>query len=237
MKTAVLIDGGFYLKRYKYIYHEKPEDPVVVAKRLHELALKHLDEKHSGKDIENVLYRIFYYDSFPFNKKIHNPISKKIIDFSKTNVSVFRIALFNELRKKRKVALRLGNIKDSFEWQIWPKKVKDLLAQNITVADLTENDIFYSMRQKGVDIKIGLDIASLAYKRLVDRIILVSGDADFVPAAKVARREGIDFILDPLWNNIDEDLFEHIDGLKSVCNKPEHHRQVHKKQKNHKLNH
>jgi len=73
---------------------------------------------------------------------------------------------------------------------------------------------------KGVDIKIGLDIASLAYKKLVDRSVLVSGDADFVPAAKVARREGIDFILDPLWNPIDPELFEHIDGLNTVCPKP-----------------
>jgi uncharacterized LabA/DUF88 family protein len=220
MKTAVLIDGSFYLKRYKYIYDEKPDDPIIVAKKLHELAFKHLDEKHSGKEIENTLYRIFYYDSFPFKKKIHNPISHKLIDFSKTPISLFRLALFNELKKKRKVALRLGQLKESFEWQIYPGKAKELLNRKISISDLTENDIFYSLRQKGVDIKIGLDIASLAYKKLVDRIILVSGDADFVPAAKVARREGIDFILDPLWNNIDNDLFEHIDGMKSVCKKP-----------------
>jgi uncharacterized LabA/DUF88 family protein len=42
-----------------------------------------------------------------------------------------------------------------------------------------------------------LDIASVAYKRQADQIVLVAGDADFVPAAKLARREGIDFILDP----------------------------------------
>lgn len=62
-------------------------------------------------------------------------------------------------------------------------------------------------------MKIGLDIASLAFKHQVDQIILISGDSDFVPAAKLARREGIDFILDPLYNPIKPDLFEHIDGL------------------------
>ena len=46
-----------------------------------------------------------------------------------------------------------------------------------------------------------------------------SGDSDFVPAAKLARREGIDFILDPMWNPISSDLFEHIDGLKTYCPK------------------
>ena len=49
----------------------------------------------------------------------------------------------------------------------------------------------------------------------VDQIILFSGDSDFVPAAKLARREGIDFILDPLWASIKPNLHEHIDGLRS----------------------
>ena len=65
-------------------------------------------------------------------------------------------------------------------------------------------------------MKIGVDISSLALKKLVDTIILVAGDADFVPAAKLARREGIDFILHPMAAHIDPDLFEHIDGL-SKC--------------------
>lgn len=64
-------------------------------------------------------------------------------------------------------------------------------------------------------MKIGIDIASLAYKKQIDQIILISGDSDFVPAAKLARREGIDFILDPLWASIKPNLHEHIDGLRS----------------------
>lgn len=40
-----------------------------------------------------------------------------------------------------------------------------------------------------------------------------AGDSGFVPAAKVARRPGIDFIVDPMWANISESLPEHIDGL------------------------
>lgn len=76
------------------------------------------------------------------------------------------------------------------------------------------------MRQKGIDMKIGIDIASLALKKQVNQIVLISGDEDFVPASKLARREGIDFILDPLWNHIDARLFEHIDGLNSTSPKP-----------------
>ncbi len=60
----------------------------------------------------------------------------------------------------------------------------------------------------------------MSLKKLVDQIILISGDSDFVPAAKLARREGIDFILDPMWNPIKPDLFEHIDGLVSKIERP-----------------
>ena len=64
-------------------------------------------------------------------------------------------------------------------------------------------------------MRIGVDIASVTFKRQVDQIILISGDSDFVPAAKLARREGIDFVLDPMWAQIKDDLFEHIDGMHS----------------------
>lgn len=69
-------------------------------------------------------------------------------------------------------------------------------------------------------MRIGLDIASITLKGQANIIILVSGDADFVPAAKMVRREGVQFVLDPLWQNISPDLFEHIDGLRSGFSKP-----------------
>lgn len=73
--------------------------------------------------------------------------------------------------------------------------------------------------QKGVDMRIGVDISSLAFKKQVEQIILISGDSDFVPAAKQARREGIDFILDPMRSPIKDDLFEHIDGMRTKAPK------------------
>ncbi len=69
-------------------------------------------------------------------------------------------------------------------------------------------------------MRIGVDIASLTLKKQVDQIVLVAGDADFVPAAKLARREGVDFILDPMWQSVPPSLNEHIDGLRSTCSRP-----------------
>ena len=52
-----------------------------------------------------------------------------------------------------------------------------------------------NLEQKGVDMRVGIDISSLSFKKQVDQIILIAGDSDFVPAAKQSRREGIDFKL------------------------------------------
>ena len=90
------------------------------------------------------------------------------------------------------------------------------------VSDLTEADFAIQIDQKGVDMKIGLDIASLSYKHQVEQIVLIAGDSDFVPAAKLARREGIDFILDPLGANIKKELSIHIDGLRTCDNAFKH---------------
>lgn len=115
----------------------------------------------------------------------------------------------------------MGEIPTSqVRWQLKPEALKDLTNGKRRWEDLTDDDFRLDLRQKGVDMRLGLDIASLAYQRNVNQIVLISGDADFVPAAKLARRSGIDFILDPMWATIRPDLYEHIDGLRSVCPRP-----------------
>ncbi|NLZ46411.1 MAG: NYN domain-containing protein [Clostridiales bacterium] len=101
----------------------------------------------------------------------------------------------------------------NYLYRIFYYALRKLCRGDIKVEDLTEADFYLDIQQKGVDMKIGLDISSLAYKKQVDQIILIAGDSDFVPAAKHARREGIDFILDPMWHTIKPSLNEHIDGL------------------------
>ena len=225
MKTAILVDGGYFIKRYHALYPDwRERGPNQVANDLYTTLLTTLHEankKENNDGHSQELYRIFFYDCPPLSKQVQNPISQRRLDFGKTPVAVFRNQLHEELKKLRKVALRLGRISDGDRWIINPNKTKELLIQKIKMSDLTDADIRYDMRQKGVDMRIGLDISSLSYKKLVDQIILVAGDSDFVPAVKLARREGIDFILDPMWNHINPDLHEHIDGLISCWPKPE----------------
>lgn len=221
MKTAILVDGGFFIKRYRTLRGNNP--PSIVAKDLHEICLQHVSPRNSVNGKTNPqntsLYRILFYDCAPIGKKIHNPVTGRSYDFSKSPEYSFRHALHQELKKLRKVALRFGRLAENGSWLIKPEQTKKLLNGVLNITDLQEGDVFYEVRQKGVDMKIGLDIASLSYKKLVDQIVLIAGDSDFVPAAKLARREGIDFILDPMWNHVNPDLHEHIDGLRSTCKK------------------
>jgi uncharacterized protein (TIGR00288 family) len=84
--------------------------------------------------------------------------------------------------------------------------------QNFQASD---DDFELDVVQKGVDMRLGMDVASLAYKKQVNQIILVAADADFVPAVKLARREGIDVLIDPQGANPAADLEEHSDGVRN----------------------
>lgn len=211
MPTAILVDGDFFLRRYRYLRGNNT--PKNVAGSLHWMCRKHLEQESRRRK----LYRIFFYDCPPLSKKVHNPITGKAIDFSRTRTALWRLAFHEELRKLRKLALRLGYLNERYGyWELRPEKLKEVLAGKITVSDLNDEDVKYDVRQKGVDMRIGLDIASVTFKRQADQIILVAGDSDFVPAAKLARREGIDSVLDPMWAAIRDDLHEHIDGLRTV---------------------
>jgi uncharacterized LabA/DUF88 family protein len=210
--TAILVDGGFFLRRYRHTFGEL-SDATKVAQDLFRMCLAHLANREQ-------LYRILFYDCPPLNKKAHRPVSGRAIDFSKTDAFHFRSELHRELVRLRKVAVRRGRLSAKTGWTIRPQAMKALLSGSRSVGELTDDDFEYSVVQKGVDMRIGLDIASMAHKRLVQQIVLVTGDSDFVPAAKFARREGLDVVLDPMWQAPSDDLLEHVDGLRSTAPKP-----------------
>ena len=151
-----MVDGAFFLKRYKKCFRGgNDHKPAQVAKNMYTMLLKHVEDEY--------LYRILYYDCPPLLKRAHNPITGRSIDFSKTDIAIFRLQFHQELKKQRKVALRLGHLKVKGGWQIRPMLVKELLNKKIKISDLKEEDVFYDVKQKGIDIRIGIDIASLSY--------------------------------------------------------------------------
>ena len=216
--TAILVDGGFYRKRAARLWGKKSAENR--AKELYAYCLAHLHDKDGNEPRQ--LYRIFYYDCEPIgHRSVYHPLTKKNVDLDKSDTYSWTLTFLQELRKRRKFALRLGELSSQACYNLRPEVTRKLLAGSRTLDDLTEDDFMFVAQQKGVDMRIGIDISSLAYKKQGDQIILISGDSDFVPAAKLARREGVDFILDPMWADIKANLFEHIDGLKSQWKKKE----------------
>lgn len=224
IKVAVLVDGSFYLKRLnffkrRYFPHVPNPTSKQVVQILNSCIKRHLHE--SPKNTYQHLYRVFYYDSPPLAIKVHYPLINvgetrhRVLDFSKLPETTHRNDLLDEVKKQRKFALRLGAIKHDKQWKLSDRSLNALLKGTRKFEELTNDDFYYSMRQKGVDIKLGIDIANIAQNARADKIILLAGDSDFVPAAKLARINGVDFVLDPLRNNIDPSLHEHIDGLVS----------------------
>lgn len=209
-KTAFLIDGGFFRKYCLNKWGSLP--PRDVADKIQKICNAHLNYETPCE-----LYRIFYYDCIPSGKKVYHPLQRKTIDLSITPQYRWTMNFYNELKKLRKMALRFGRMQDSYlEYTIKPPVAKDLLSEIKDISALTDDDLMLTISQKGVDMRIGLDIASMAHKGQVNQMILISGDSDFIPVIKYARREGIDFILDSMGANIKSELFQHLDEHRNL---------------------
>ena len=212
-KTAVLVEGGLYRIRANALWGKKTGKEC--AEELNGYVFKHLKKKEGT--VGRNLYRVLHYECPPMSATVYHPLSKKNVDFGKSDTYDFATELFDELKRMRKYALRMGKLSPAgAHYELDHKKAKKLCSRSISIEDLEERDFRLSLRQKDVDMKLGLDIFALAYEHLVDQIILIAGDSDFVPAAKIARRKGIDFILDPMGDNVSPDLLEHIDGMESL---------------------
>lgn len=210
IKTAILVDGGFYRKRAKNLFGDMT--PAEAAIKLHKYCMSLLKDKYEDRN----LYRIFYYDCPPSDKIVYHPLTGKSVNLKQSAEYTWMNQFIEELRKLRKVALRLGRMsQDGAQFQLKYETLKKLFRKEVDLNDIAPEDFQLNFKQKGVDMRIGVDISSLSFKRQVQQIILIAGDSDFVPASKQARREGIDFILDPMGAHINDDLFEHIDGIKS----------------------
>ena len=214
-KTAILVDGGFYRRRIKSLYgeHSAQETADALAVYCH----RHLKEHGTNHE----LYRIFYYDCPPVDKQIFHPLTGASINLKAQDTYVWMTTFLDALKKKRKFALRLGQLDvENTVYTLNYTAVKRICARTLKPEQLTQKDFVLTISQKGVDMKIGVDIATLAYNKLVDQIVLLGNDRDFVPAVKLARTAGIDVVLDSMGEllSADNPLAEHIDGLRSCGN-------------------
>ena len=207
MQVAILIDGAFFEKKFKAVVKDFPL-PQEVLKICH-LAM------NDPEFTDDHLFRIYYYDCEPFSGVTTHPITGQQIDFSASTVFARKSTFLRDLKLMPRVAFRSGSLSYS-GWNIPPTKIRSLIARIQQGQNLTAQDVVPNFRQKKVDIKIGLDMAWLSSKRIVDKIILITSDSDFVPAMKMARKEGVMIFLLHFAHNVKEELREHCDGIISV---------------------
>jgi uncharacterized LabA/DUF88 family protein len=203
-KVAILADGGHLIHRLSSIYRRFPTANEVINHCNGVMA------KLNKLSKDNELFRIYYYDCPPYKEILRNPIDNSTIDFSQTPSAKQREVFLDELSLKPKVDFRKGELFYG-GWKIekemipkmkyvYDKIQKKERVQNSDLENLNEA-FTVNLVQKRIDIMIGLDIAWLSTKRIVDKLILITADTDFVPAMKLARSEGIIMIINIIKND------------------------------------
>ena len=194
---AILIDAGFLKRRLG-----SREQPLGAESIRH--FVDRLTEVPELVDLR--LHRVYFYDAPPLTSSQRKPLAGGRVEFGNTALARHNQRLHRELRDVPFMALRMGDLR----FRGWTLNMGQLPPDEPTLR-ITADDLRPNVHQKGVDMRIGLDIASLTLKRQVEIIVLVTGDSDFVPAMKFARREGAQLFLVALGNQVTDEVREHAD--------------------------
>lgn len=195
---AILLDGGFV----KYALKEKKADPPITEQILQAfvLSIAKLPVLDGAR-----LHRVYFYDAKPLTGKVSRP-DGQVLDFSASKLTQISQSQHASMARLPFVAMRYGEL----SYRGWRVKEKVLRkAKNLQA--IAPDDLEPNVQQKGVDMRIGLDIAALTLKRQATIIVLVTGDSDLVPAMKFARREGCQLVLITLGGNVKEPMYDHAD--------------------------
>jgi uncharacterized LabA/DUF88 family protein len=199
-KFAILVDGGFIKKKLKARNHHFPTIAEIDAE------IQRIRAHASLTSIS--LMRVYFYDAPPASGKLTNPISGVVVDLASHADHAKNLSLQQSVEMQSDVALREGETA-VHGWALGDAALRDIVKHGART--LTANDLVPNIEQKGVDLRIGLDIARLSLCKLVDIIVVVTGDSDMIPAFKFARREGVRVYLDHLGHSVKRDLKAHTD--------------------------
>lgn len=151
---------------------------------------------------DEAIFRVLYYDCALYQGTVKLPVSGQSFTF-KASDGWLQILSQKDLFAVRRGVLKFRGYR--------PSKTP------VAPTALTDADFEPIFEQKGVDMRIGLDIAAYSDQRSVDRIVLVSADTDCVPALKYGRRAGLQTILvEPDGANIPPELRAHADFHRKV---------------------
>ena len=153
------------------------------------------------------LLRFYYYDAPPLDKVIENPIGRTKLNLGHSARFSEAKALQDGLELVPHFAVRRGETV-FHGWKLGSSATRDLQANP---RPPVARDFVPDIKQKGVDLRIGLDIARMPLRQMVGIIVVVAGDSDLVPAFRFARREGIRVYLDHMGHTVNRELKAHVD--------------------------
>jgi uncharacterized LabA/DUF88 family protein len=193
-----MIDGAFIRKKFSVAFKR-----AITAVDLQQIVLKILQLLN----LPHVKYRAYFYDCKPCDTKTSLPISHTAYNFETTPQYQSGQMLIREIKMLPFFAVREGTL--SFHG--WTLKEK-CYGQN----PLDDSCFKPNLKQKGVDIKIGLDVAWVSFNHIADNIVMITGDSDFVPIIKTARRNGVFVYLFTLAHNVKKELLENADVVEEL---------------------
>lgn len=201
---AVLIDGGFV----KYTLKRKRADPPINAATVRAFvdSIAKLSWLCGYR-----LHRVYFYDAKPLTKKVTRP-DGTVIDFAASKAHAISTQQHQTIARLPFFAMRFGELSDR-GWKV-PERILQK-QKNVPNMTIQSSDLEPNVQQKGVDMRIGLDVATLTIRRQVDTVVLVTGDSDLVPAMKLARREGAQVILVTLGQKLKDAMYDHADVVVS----------------------
>lgn len=200
-RYAILMDGGFVIAKVKSALGRFPDATSIDA------VARALEQRAELAQTE--LLRIFFYHARPASAVLIHPLSGEPIDLAATPQFRSNQELIAALELTPDFSVRLGETTGG-EWRLGSAAMKSLLRSQRAIE---ANDLVPGLRQKGVDLRIGLDLARFALRELVGSVIVVSGDSDLIPAFKFVRREGVRVTLATLGHGVRRDLKVHADRV------------------------
>lgn len=155
------------------------------------------------------LLRTYFYHAEPLGVTLQNPVDNSVLDLQQTDVYRNHRSMIDTLKMADDFAVRLGTVVAG-NWKLGDRALASLRKNP---REIRPKDMVPDVHQKGVDLRIGLDIARLSLTRAVDAIAVVTGDSDFIPAMKFARREAVRTYLFTLQHGVKSELKEHADRV------------------------
>lgn len=207
-RFAVLMEGGFVREKLR----GKKQGPAGEDLR----ALIDRIREHS-RLVEETLFRVYFYDVHPAASRLVNPLDHSNWDLGGSQMYRANTRFLEEAGCLDYVSLRMGEtVVDG--WKVGDRASQGMRREK---REMTGKDLLPNIKPRGMELRLGMDVASLACQNRVDTLVVVTASGHFLPALKMARSEGLQVWLAPLGHDLKNELRIHSDGVLDLTPPPE----------------